>query len=136
MDINLWSLYGEKLVVSEDNDHLGLIVSGTDEEMKNVDNNIQSARSTLFGLLGNVFAYKCKLSPTVQLRVWSIYIKPVLRSGLDALPIRPTTMKTLTVFHHKILRSILKLSPVSPLAPLYFLSGELPIEIPDMVYPP
>ena len=33
-DINLWSLYGEKLNVSEDNEHLGLVVSGTDEELK------------------------------------------------------------------------------------------------------
>ena len=37
-------MYGEKLTVSEDNDHLGLVVSGIDEEVKNVDKNIQSAR--------------------------------------------------------------------------------------------
>ena len=42
-DINIWSLYGEKLTVSEDNEHLGLIVSGIDEEIKNVDKNIKSA---------------------------------------------------------------------------------------------
>ena len=31
-------------------------------------------------------------------------------------------------FHHKVLRGILKLGPVSPIPPLYFLLGELPIE--------
>jgi hypothetical protein len=36
-DINIWSLYGEMLTVAEDNDHLGLVVSGIDEEVKNVD---------------------------------------------------------------------------------------------------
>ena len=36
-------------------------------------------------------------------------------------------MKSATNFHHKVLRGILKLSPVSPIAPLYFLLGELPV---------
>ena len=34
----------------------------------------------------------------------------------------------MTVFHHQILRAILKLSHHSPVAPLYFLLGELPVE--------
>ena len=37
-------------------------------------------------------------------------------------------MKPLTVFHHKVLRGILKLSPYSPVVPLYFLLGEVPME--------
>ena len=109
-DIGMWSLYGEKIEVSEDNDHLGLIVSGLNEEIKNVDKNISSARNALFGFLGNVFSYKCKVSPAVQLHTWVVFVKPVLRSGLSALPIRPTVMKSLTAFHHKVLRAILKLS--------------------------
>ena len=127
-DVNIWSLNGEPLEVSENNEHLGLIVSGLEEEMKNVDDNIASARKTIFSLLGNIFLYKCKLPPSVLLHVWNLYISPVLRSGLNSLPIRPPVMKTLTRFHNKILRGILKFSPVSPLAPLYFLTGQLPIE--------
>ena len=105
-DINIWSLYGGKLSVKENNDHLGLIVSGTDEEVKNVDKNINSARDSLFSYLGNVFSYRCKLSPTMQYHTWSVYIKPVLRSGLAALPIRPPVLKTITAFHHKVLRAL------------------------------
>ena len=127
-DVNIWSLYGQKLVVAENNEHLGLIVSGTDEEIKNVDKNIDSARKTMFSLLGQTLSYKCKLSPTVQHHIWIIFIKPVLRSGLPALPIRPTALNALTTFYHKTLRGILKLSTTSPVAPLYFLLGELPIE--------
>ena len=127
-DIVLWSLYGQKLAVADDNDHLGLIVSGSDEEIKNIDKNIVSARKTMFNLLGQTLSYRCKLSPLVQYHIWTIFIKPVLRSGLPALPIRPSTLKTITTFHHKTLRGILKLSPSSPVAPLYFLLGELPIE--------
>ena len=57
-----------------------------------------------------------------------MFIKPVLRSGLSALPIRPAELKPLVVFHKKVLRAILKLSKHSPVVPLYFMLGELPIE--------
>ena len=114
-DNNSWSLDGEPLKVTEDNEHLGLVVSGLNEELKNVDKKIDSARKTLFDLLGNIFSYKCKLSPVVSLHVGSIYVNPVLRSGLAALPIRPPIIKTVISFHNKILRGILKLSPRSPL---------------------
>ena len=71
-DIKIWNLHGKPLDVSEDNDHLGLNVSGIDEESKNVDKNIESARKMLMGLLGNIFNYRCKLAPTVLYHVWSI----------------------------------------------------------------
>ena len=79
-------------------------------------------------MLGNIFSYKCKLSQQVLHHVWSLYVSPVLRSGLASLPIRPPVMKTVSSFHKKVLRGILKLSNTSPIAPLYFLLGELPIE--------
>ena len=114
--------------MTENNNHLGLVVSGVDEESKNVDKNIDSARQVLFTLLGNIYSYKCKISQRVLYHVWTIFVNPVVRSGLAALPVRPSVMKTLTSFHHKVLRGILKFSKVSPVAPLYFLLGELPLE--------
>ena len=127
-DINTWSLNGEKIAVTEDNDHLGLTISGSDEEMKNVDRNLKSTRNSMLSLLGHAFSYRCKLAPTVQVHIWSIYCKPVLRSGLAALPIRPNAMKSITAFHHSILRGFLKLSQSSPIPSLYFLLGEPPLE--------
>ena len=124
-DNSIWSLYEEKITVADNNDHLGLVVSGYCEELKNVDKNIKSARDSLFNFLGNIFAYKCKLSQKVQYHTWQVFIKPVLRSGLSALPIRPVMMQPLIKFHHKILRAILKLSKHSPVAPLYFLHWKL-----------
>ena len=127
-DISPWSLNGEKIVVVTDNDHLGLIVSGLDEEKKNIDQNITQCRGSLFSLLGPALSFKCKLSPLVQLHLWRTYALPVLMSGLSALPIRPRNMKPLQVFHNKILRGFLKQSYHSPVASLFFLCGELPIE--------
>jgi hypothetical protein len=96
-------------------------VSGMDEEIKNVDKNIQSARDFLLSFLGNIFSYKCNLSTTVHQHTWSVFVKPVLRSGLTALPIRPPVLKTLATFHHNVLHTILKFIQYSPVAPLYFL---------------
>ena len=127
-DINIWTMDGKQLEVADNNEHLGLVVSGHDEEIKNIDKNIGSARKILFSLLGSIFSYRCKLSQLVLHHVWTLYVNPALRSGLAALPIRPSTVKTLTRFHHKILRGILKLSSSSPIPALYFLLGEIPIE--------
>ena len=73
----MWTLGGARLPVTEDNDHLGLIVSGQDEEIKNVDKNIRSARAVVFSLMGNIFSYRCQVSQTVLLHVWTIYVSPV-----------------------------------------------------------
>ena len=126
--IPFWKLYGQYLNVTSENDHLGLIVSDTNEEQKNIDKNISSARNALFALLGTALSYKCKVSPTVKMYLWRIYVKPILISGLSALPIQPVAMNSLTSFHHKLLRGFLSLSKTSPIIPLYFLVGELPIE--------
>ena len=127
-NIRPWSLQGETVEVVTDNEHLGLIVSGTNEELKNCDANISNCRKSLFGLLGPALSYKCKLSPQVQLHLWRVYSLPVLLSGLAALPVRPTDMKPLQIFQNKILRGFLKQSPRSPVPSLYFLCGELPLE--------
>ena len=127
-EIPFWKLNVDYPSVTDDNEHLGLIVSGTGEECKNIDKNLTSARNTLFALMGPVFSYRCKLSPILQSHLWRIYVRPVLTSDLSSLPIRPANRNPITAFHHKLLRGFLKLSPWSPIAPLYFLLGEMPME--------
>ena len=127
-DISPWTLNGERVSVVEDNEHLGLIVSGLSEEQKNVDSNIQQCRNSLFGLLGPAYSYKCLLSPVVQIHLWRTYNLPILISGLQALPLRPPNMKAAEIFQNKTLRGFLKLSSTSPIPALYFLLGELPVE--------
>ena len=127
-DTTPWTLNGERIKVVENNDHLGLIVSGRSEEQKNIDQNIQHCINSLFALLGPAYAFNCQLSPAVQVHLWKTYNLPVLCSGLSALPIRPTQMKSINTFQKKILRSFLKLSSRSPIPSMFFLLGELPIE--------
>ena len=42
-----WTLNGERFSVVDNNKHLGLIVSGTDEEQKNIDQNISKCRGSV-----------------------------------------------------------------------------------------
>ena len=79
-DFGPWSLNGERIAVVTDNEHLGIIVSGLDEEQKNVDQNLTQCRNSLFALLGPALSYKYKLSPQVQLHLWRTYSLPILKS--------------------------------------------------------
>ena len=117
-DISPWTINGKRIKVVDDNEHLGLVVSGLNEEQKNVDNKITQCRSSLFALLGPTLSYKCKLSPHVQLHLWRTYSLPVLRSGLSVLPIRPSVLKSLQIFQNKILRGFLKQNKLSSPQPL------------------
>ena len=44
-EISSWTLNNEPISVCDDNEHLGLVVSGQHEEQKNIDKNIRSARN-------------------------------------------------------------------------------------------
>ena len=93
-----------------------------------MDENISKCRTSLFALLGPAFAYRCLLYPVVQVHLWRACSLPVLLSGLSALPIRPTNVTSLEIFHNKIMWGFLKLSKSSPIPALHFLLGELPAE--------
>ena len=76
---------GEKIDVVENNDHLGLIISGDRQYEKNIDLKIKKSRNSLFTLLGPAFQYKCMMSPGVKIHLFRIYICSTLRSGLSSM---------------------------------------------------
>ena len=113
--------------VKENNEHLGLIVSGTSEETKNVDLKLRKARGALYSLLGPAFSSKCLLSPNVQLHFFRTFVCPIARSGLCAMTLRDSHLVELATFQRKCIRGFLHLSQRSPIPALFFLTGELPI---------
>ena len=127
-DVTPWTLDGQPVQVTENNDHLGQIVSGTNQEQKNVDLRIDKARKSLFGLLGPAFAWKCLMSPLVKIHLFKTFVCPILRSGLSSFSLKTTNLYPLTIFHRKTLRGILNLSKSSNITALHFLLGELPVE--------
>ena len=127
-DIKPWRMNDEIISVTENNEHLGQIVSGRRQEEKNIDLRLQKGRKSLFSLLGAGFAFKCNLSPTVKLHMFRTYTCPILRSGLSSLSLRTAQLEPLALFQRKALKSILKLSKTASTPAIHFLTGELPIE--------
>ena len=97
-----WHLNGECIQVADENEHLGLIFAGVDEEQKNVDENLLKCRASLFSLMGPSYSFQCMLSPLVKVHLWNTYNLPILLSGLSALPIRPAQVKSLNLFQNKV----------------------------------
>ena len=69
-EVNPWHLNGQKVKVTVDNDHLGQIVSGVDQELKNIESRMDKGRKNLFGMLGPAFAQKCLLSPVLKFHLF------------------------------------------------------------------
>ena len=127
-DVKLWTMDNKEVQVTENNEHLGQIVSGKDQEIKNIDLRIEKARKSLYSFLGVGFSYKCMLSPKLKLHVYRTFICPIARSGLSSFSLRSTQLESLSLFQRKTLKSILKLSLSAPTPSIHFLTGELPIE--------
>ena len=123
-----WTMGGKSVKVSENNEHLGQIVSGRNQIMKNVDQSISRGRKSLFALLGPAFAYKCLLGPLVKIHLFRTFTCPRLRSGLSAFALRSNQISPLAIFHRKTLKGILNLSQTAPTPAIHFLLGELPME--------
>ena len=128
-DTSPWSMNNINIEVVEDNEHLGQIISGVNPVQKNIDLNIDKTRKCLFSLMGHPFSHQSQVNPSIQHSTWTIYVCPVLRSGLSSLVIQPQSapMKSLEIFQRKILRGMLGFSSRSPIPGLQFLLGELPI---------
>ena len=127
-DTTPWNMGGVTIKVVEDNEHLGQIVSGSNQLEKNIDLRLKKGRGSLFSLLGPAFAYKCLLSPVVKLHLYRTFTCPIVRSGLSSFTLRQTSLQPLIILQRKSLRSILKLSKCSSIPAIHFLTGELPIE--------
>ena len=127
-DVKPWTMDNKEVQVTENNEHLGQIVSGKDQELKNIDLMLQKARKSLFSFLGAGFSYKCLLSPKLKLYVYRTFICPIARSGLSSFSLRSTQLEPLSLFQRKTLKSILKLSLSAPTPSIHFLTGEFHIE--------
>ena len=127
-DVQPWKMDEIVVKVVEDNEHLGQVVSGKNQEMKNIDLKMEKGRKSLYSLLGAGFSFKCLLSPVLKLHIYRTFTCPRTRSGLSSFALRSSQLEPLSLFQRKTLKSILKLSITAPTPSIHFLTGELPIE--------
>ena len=127
-DVSPWKIGNQRINVTENNEHLGQIVSGIDQISKNIDQSLKKGRSSIFGLLGPAFAYKCLLGPLVKIHLFRTFTCPRLRSGLSSFALRKNQISPLSIFHRKTLKGFLHLSQSTATPAVHFLFGELPME--------
>ena len=77
-DVSPWKLDGQTVSVTENNDHLGQVVSGVNQEQKNIDLRIDKGRKNLFKMLGPAFEYRCLLSPLLKVHLFRTYTCPIV----------------------------------------------------------
>ena len=123
-----WTMEEKKVLVVDNNEHLGKLVSGRSQEETNIDLKMEKGRKSLFSLLGSAFSFKCLLSPVLKLHLYRTFTCPRTRSGLSSFSLRSTQLEPLAIFQRKTLKSILKLSITAPTPSIHFMTGELPIE--------
>ena len=128
MDTTPWTMDNVRVKVVEDNEQSGQIVSGYQQEIKNIDERICKGRKNLFGLLGPAYSYKCLLSPVLKIHLFRTYTCPIIRSGLSSFALGTNQLKPLAIFHRKILKAFLNLSKTAATPAIHFVLGELPME--------
>ena len=92
----MWSMDGEEVLIVDENEHLGRVVTGFGEEERNVMENISRGRKSIYSLLGPAFSHKCDLNPAVQVHLFRLFSSPIALSGLSSLSVRPNHMKPMT----------------------------------------
>ena len=127
-DVKMWKMDGATVEVADENEHLGLVVAGYHEEQRNVEENINRGRKSLYSLLGPAFSFQSLVNPKVQMYIFRMFTSPITLSGLSALAIRPAQCKPLVMFHRRIMRSFLHLSDRCAIPSLHFILGEITIE--------
>ena len=101
-EVKLWKMENEVVDVVDENDHLGQIISGTNQVEKNINYRITQGRKSLFSLLGAGFTFKSNLSPTLMLHLYRTFTCPIIRSGLSTFALRPSQSESLSLFSKKV----------------------------------
>ncbi|CAG2234184.1 unnamed protein product [Mytilus edulis] len=127
---HLFTLNGQPLQNSVKATHLGI-----DHDVNSkygvkdcVPNRIQTARKTVYALMGAGLHGLNGLNPKVSMHLVKIYVLPRLLYGLDSIILSVSDMKLLSVYYTKLLKQIHHLSKHTATYAVYLLLGQIPVE--------
>jgi hypothetical protein len=123
-----WVMNDNKLKITNQSEHLGVIRADKKETKANIETNIQTARRTKYALMGSGFHGTNGLHPQISYKIYKTYVIPKLIYGLEILPLNKENMEQLEVFHRKCLRHIQSLPDRTSNSAVLLLLGALPIE--------
>ena len=84
--------------------HLG--IERNPNNTPDVDSRIQTARKTVYALLGSGLHGKNGISPIISFHVWSTFVIPRLLHGIELLNIRKSDIDTLERYQRQFLKQI------------------------------
>ena len=120
------SLYGKRIPFCDEADHLGVLRSANCSNMPAVMTRISAHRRQMYSLLPSGIAMHQYASPAACLRIEGLYALPVLLSGLSALVLSKSELKTLHCYYKNSLIRIMRLPNDVPDEAVFFLAGRLP----------
>lgn len=125
-----WSMNGEKLDTPESAIHLGI---SRDNKSKFgvkdvVPDRIQTARKTVYALMGAGLHGLNGLNPVVSLQLIRCYVTPRLLYGLDVIHLTKTDVQKLSTYYTKLLKQIQHLPERTSTSAVHLITGQLPIE--------
>ena len=81
-----WVINDNKLKITNQSEHLGVIRADKKETKPNIETNIQTARRTKYALMGSGFHGTNGLHPQISYKIYKTYVIPKLIYGLEILP--------------------------------------------------
>ena len=110
--------------------HLGMIRTCMMKEniRENVDENIQKARRSAYGLFGGGFHGNSGLDPETLIHLFRTYISPLLLYGMELIIPQSAQLEQLEKFQKKMLKQLLSLPINTPDPAIFILTGILQVE--------
>ena len=106
--------------------HLG--IERNETNTPDVQKRIETARKTLYALMGSGMHGRNGISPAIAVQMWSTFVIPRLLHGIELLNIRRKDIEDLEIFQRKVLRQIQSLPDRTASVAVLALIGAKPIE--------
>jgi hypothetical protein len=128
LNVKNYKLGAKTMPTVESAVHLGIIrtTSLTENMSINVEENINKARRSAYGLFGGGYHGNNGLDPDTLIHLLKTYITPVLLYGMEL--IIPKALAQLELFKKRMIKQILSLPTRTADSAVYILSGLLPVE--------
>ena len=126
-ELKPWTINNRNIPVNSQSTHLG-IDRTTNSASVTVDARLQTARSTLYALLGAGLHGLNGLPIATSVNIYKVYVIPRLIYGLETISISKPKMRTLEMFHKTTLRRITGLPERTAIPALHIITGLPTIE--------
>ena len=124
-----WSILGQPIPLEESTRHIGVQrTSSNNSAGATVKANITKARGALYSLMSSGLHGKRGLNPCTSIKLWQIYVLPILTYGLELFTLNQTLNTELENFQTRTFRQLLSLPDSTPSSAVLILTGLIPVE--------